>query len=129
MRRLLLIVVAVLGLGACASTPQATPMQGASGASIVGFGTLADFGSWEFELAPAYTEVEVINHKAKSLLAKHAIDASTAEQIRDLTRSARLLLDKSRRGNKTAPTNEQRLLLLEARFKLSEARNILETTK
>lgn len=125
MRRLLLIVVAVLGLGACASTPQATPMQGAGGARIVGFGTLADFGSWEFELAPTYTRLAVLRHRAARQLNDRRISLAAAVEVQDLADRARALLDLSHRGNAKQPTLEQRAQLSAAVLLIVDAEALL----
>lgn len=124
MRALVIAIVFAL-LAGCAQAP-ATPIHAAGQARVTGFGTLADFGSWEFELAPAYTRLAVLRHRAALLLNDRRIGVGTAIAVQDLADRARSMLDRSRRGNTGQPTAEQRAQLDQARGLIADAEALLE---
>ncbi|MBI4997852.1 MAG: hypothetical protein HZC22_13360 [Rhodocyclales bacterium] len=126
--RAILILLAAAVLAACAPAP-VQPIQAAAQGKVAGFGTLTSFGDWEFQLAPAYTEVKALGHQAAVRFSAGAINLATAKKIQASLDAAQIFLDQSRRGNAKEPTTEQRLLLIEAQFQISEARNLLEIKK
>lgn len=123
MRALLILIAAAL-LAACALAP-VQPIQAAAQGKVAGFGTLADFGSWEFELAPAYTRLAVLRHRAARQLDERRIALDVAVTVQDLADRARALLDLSRRGNAKQPTLEQRAQLSAAVLLIADAEALL----
>ena len=124
MRALLIMIVAAF-MAACAQAPS-SPVQSNATAQVVGFGTLADFGTWEMDLAPAYTRLAVLRHRAVKLLTGQKISVGTAIAVQDAADRARALLDTSRRGNAKQPTPEQRQQLDAARRLIADAEALLE---
>lgn len=120
-----LIIAAALALAACTSAPS-VPMQAAGQGNIAGFATLAVWGEWESDLAPAYTRLAVIRHRAARALDARRIGVETAVAIQKTADQARRLLDESRRGNTQAPTLLQRALLAEAQRLMDTAETLLE---
>lgn len=112
-------------LAGCAVTPS-SPVAARGGSQIAGFATLSLWGSWEAELAPAYTRLAALQHRAARQLDAGAIGQATATEIRDKAAEARELLDASRRGNAAEPTAEQRVMLVQAQHLLYQAEQLLE---
>lgn len=128
MIRTLLIALA-LALSACSTTPATTPAPvSATGKSgLVGFATISLWGTWESELAPAYTRLAVLRHNAARALDANRIPRSVAVQIQALADSARARIDTSRRGNAEQPTAAQRADLAEAKRLIESAEQLLES--
>lgn len=128
MRTLLIGLLAVF-MTACATPPAQTSVAAVAKSSITGFATLADFGTWEMQLAPAYTRLAVLVHRAAR--AKEAgrlsIDAEFA--IRSKAIDAKHLLNGSRRGERINPGDDQRLFLKTATGLMNEIDAILEQSK
>lgn len=129
MRRSLIALAAAVALAGCAASlpaTQTTPVQARSTASVSGFATLALWGTWESELAPAYTRLAALRHRAANALQAGRIDVATAIDVQALADQARAKLDASRRGSATAPSADQRVLLVEARHLIYRAEQRLE---
>lgn len=116
-------------LSACAAAPQPAPVAATARANVSGVATLAVWGTWEMELAPAYTRQIVLLNRATRALEAGQIDVGTAVQIRDHATRARQLLDASRRGNATQPTALQRASLADALHQLYLAEQFLEQSQ
>lgn len=125
MRKTLIAIAAAVALAACAS-PVVTPIKAAAPASVSGFATLAVFGTWEMELAPAYTRLAAARHRAARALDAGHIDVDTAEVIQQSADQARRLLDDSRRGSAQTPTLLQRAQLAEAQRLIAALETRLE---
>lgn len=52
-KKSVLLLAFCAALTACATSPQSPPIAASARGSVVGFATLATFGTWEMELAPA----------------------------------------------------------------------------
>lgn len=104
----------------CASTPQVTPLENKqeSGGLQV-FATLADFGTFEMELAPAYTRLAMLRHNAAKALRKSQITRNDAISIQQAADFARAKLDESK---KLSVENQE----AEAKARLQTALEILK---
>lgn len=123
----LLALAAGLLLGGFASAALAMPLESpAPRVGIAAFGTLASFGTWEMELAPAYTRLASLRHTAARRLDAGAITVADAVEIQLLADDARAALDESRRGLQTVPTEAQRRRLEDARRLLEQIAHRLE---
>lgn len=94
--RFLILALAVLALSACSSTGT---LQGAakpdrSGVFVVG--TLAPWGSFEHEAAPAYTSLAVARRLAARRLDRQEITADQAIAVQAAADRARAALDAAR---------------------------------
>lgn len=125
MVNILLVAVLAFSLSACATSPP-TPLTATASSQTAGFATLALWGTWESELAPAYTRLAALRHRAARALQDGRIPVATAVEIQAAADEARSKLDASRRGHAAAPTAEQRALLAEARYALYQAERLLE---
>lgn len=125
MRKTLIAMIAAAALSACAA-PAVTPVTASGGSSISGFATLANFGTWEMDLAPAYTRLAVVRHRAARELDAGRIGVATAIDIQASADKARALLDASRRGNLKTPTAQQRDTLDQALHQISAVEQLLE---
>lgn len=124
MFRAFLIIIA-LALSACASQPNA-PVRASSQGGVTGFATAALWGSWEADLAPAYTRLAALRYRGSSALDAGRISVETALAIQKIADQARRLLDDSRRSSVSAPTLLQRAQLAEAQRLLTEAEALME---
>jgi hypothetical protein len=124
-----LIALAVAALLSACSTAPAVPLQATASSSVTGFATLALWGTWESELAPAYTRLAVLRHRAARALQDGRIAVATAIEIQASADQARAKLDASRRGHATEPTADQRMLLVEARHLIYRAEQRLENNQ
>lgn len=129
MRKTTIALAAALALSACASPVTVTQTKAAAPASVSGFATLAVFGTWEMELAPAYTRLAAVRHRAARLLDQGRINVATAQAVQDYADRARRLLDLSRRGNAAEPTLLQRLQLDQAAAHIADAEHLMEAVK
>lgn len=93
MKSILLALAAALALAACAAAPPAGSVAGTAAGRMQMFGTLASFGTFEMELAPAYTRLAVLRHRAANRLNQGRIDVAAARQIQALADDARARLD------------------------------------
>lgn len=123
---LIILIPALLLIGGCASMskPTVAPLEVEhAGAAIVGFGTLASFGTFEMDLAPVYTRNAVARHNAARALRNKQITADEAREILSWTDDARFLLDKAHAASidgKETP---------DAREYLNQALGIVESTE
>lgn len=125
MKKTLIVLAACIAMSACA-VPAITPIEGRSSASAAGVATAALWGTWEMNLAPAYTRHAVLLHRATRLADARKITRANAIDIQLLTDRAKALLDFSRRGSATDPTPEQRQALAEAKLLLNNVDAIME---
>lgn len=105
--RVLLILAALAALAGCA-TPAPTPVAGSGSGGVVGAATIARWGTWEMDLAPAYTRLALARHNAAVALTRGRITVDTAVQVQAIADQARALLDRSRRGDAATQTDAQR---------------------
>lgn len=123
--RALIVLMIAFALSACA-TPQSVPITAKSSGSVAGFATLARFGTYEMELAPAYTRLAALRHRAARDLDAGRITVDTAIAVQSLADQSRSKLDAARRGDMIAPTPEQRLLLADALVLMDQIERLLE---
>lgn len=90
MRALIVMALCALIVG-CGSLPSG--IQGRAAGGPVMFGTVASFGTFEMELAPAYTRLAVLRHNAARALREKRIDVYAAEAIQASADAARQRLD------------------------------------
>lgn len=90
MKKLFILLAAIMALAACAHE---SPIAGSASSGPVAFGTLASFGTFEMELAPAYTRLAVLRHNAARSLRDQRIAVATAVSIQSAADNARSLLD------------------------------------
>lgn len=128
MRTVLLVISALItmGLSACATSPQTAPIAAKSGSSVAGFATLALFGTYEMELAPVYTRLASLRHRAARSLESGQITVDTAIRVQALADQARAKADAARRGDLITPTAEQRLSLSQSLGLIAQAEHLLE---
>jgi hypothetical protein len=119
------IFALALALAGCASAP-AAQVTASGGAGVTGFATLSLWGTWEMDLAPAYTRLAALRHRAARALIAEKIDVATAIEIQKTADKARALLDESRRGDLKTPTDQQRAGLAEALRLIASAEQLLE---
>lgn len=120
-----LLVALSFALAACTTAPVA-PVQATGQGNISGFATLALWGEWESDLAPAYTRLAVLFHRTARALDARQITVDTAVAIRKTADQARHLLDASRRGDAKTPTLLQRAQLDEAQRLMVSIETLLE---
>lgn len=92
MRKILYGALMAFALTAC-TTPPTQPVASAASSGFVAFGTLAPFGSFEMQLAPAYTRLAVLRHNAARQLTQGRITVSAAKNIQAMADAARSSLD------------------------------------
>ena len=84
MRNLMIAALALLA-AACTSMPpqpqKPQPIAAHSASGLVGFATLASFGTFEMESAPTYTRLAVLRHNAARALDKGRIPVAVAVAI------------------------------------------------
>ena len=95
MRIFTIVLLAVL-MAACTSPPPQLLEPSAAVSGISAFGTLASFGTFEMELAPAYTRLAVLRHNAALALNRGGITVDLAKEIQAGSDLARGKLDQSR---------------------------------
>lgn len=93
MNKLLILALAWL-LSACASATLPPTKQ--QGVSVSAFATLASFGTFEMQLAPAYTRLAVLRHNAARALDKGRIPVDAAQEIQAGADAVRAQLDRAR---------------------------------
>lgn len=126
MRKSLIALGLAAALAACASAPPATPLAASGRGSLSGFATLALWGTWEMELAPAYTRLAAVRHRAAQRLDGGRLSVATAVEIQDLADRARANLDASRRGSQSDPGPAQKGALATAIRLIEQAEHTLE---
>lgn len=122
--KLLLVVGAMALASAAFATP--APVTATATASVVGFATAAPWGTWQAELAPAYTRLAALRHRAARALEARSISVSVAIEIQAKADIARARLDASRRGELVDPTPIQRQALADAIRQIEQAEQLLE---
>lgn len=122
--KLLLVAVALALASAAFATP--SPVTATATASVVGFATAAPWGTWQAELAPAYTRLAALRHRAARALEARSISVSVAIEIQARSDLARSFLDVSRHGEVVKPTPDQRQALAEAIQQIKQAEQLLE---
>lgn len=122
MRALLIIAALVFGVAGCTTNQTLNEpvksLAAHSGQRVTGFATLAEFGTWEMSLAPAYTRLAGLRYNAARRLDDGRISVDIARQVLTLSDDVRSLLDQSRRGNRVNPTPMQRQRLHDAGVKM-----------
>ena len=126
MRKTILAMVVAALLGGCATTPPSTPMAASGRGQIAGFATVAQWGTWEAELAPAYTRAAALYHRNAARLDARRSDRATAVRAHGLISDALVLLNASRRSLAPEPTTQQRAQLAEASGLMDRAAALLE---
>lgn len=120
-----ILFVLALALSACASQPELTARATGSG-QITGFATAAMWGTWEAELAPAYTRIAALRYRAARAFQAGRITRDTAIAVQAGGDRANALLDASRRGNRAEPTAQQRADLAAALGEIDQIESLLE---
>jgi hypothetical protein len=111
-----LLFAFALGAGAAVGAKVVDTMQAAkTQPSFQVFGTLAEKGTWEFELAPAYTENARLRYRAAHQLKAKRISVDLAKQVQKRADEARAALDSSAKLAKAKDMNGARAELLKAR--------------
>lgn len=121
----LLLIALIVALSACTTAP-ASSVKAAGKGNISGVATLAMWGEWESDLAPAYTRLAVLRRAAARQLTAGQIDTAAAIRIQKTADQARALLDQSRRGDAKNPSLEQRAQLAEAQRLIASAEGVLK---
>lgn len=124
MKKTILALAVAAMLAGCATPPKPVSAQG--GSQLAGFATLAVWGTWEAELAPAYTRLAVLRHNAANRLDAGRISVQTAQMVQSMANEARAALDLSRRGPAKEPTDLQREQLADAIRLIERAEQLLE---
>lgn len=119
MRSIFLALIAAISLAACAAQP-ATGLTGAAPGRVQMVGTLASFGTFEMELAPAYTRLAVLRSRAANRLTAGRIDVATARQVQALADDARARLDAAHSATLAGQVPAS------ARANLAEAQRLIE---
>lgn len=128
MRKLLVVLVALFAIVGCAH--ESTPISGTVSAGPQMFGTIAPFGSFEMQLAPAYTRLAVLRHNAARALAGGRISVATAQSVQDKADMARIQLDAAHSATldgKERPEAKQ--ALVDATEWIKQAETALEISK
>lgn len=132
MKRILALFAALALLAGCAAAPPSPTLAAApdgAGKSRI-FGTLASFGTFEMELAPAYTRLAVLRHRAASQLTQGRIDVAAARQVQAHADAARTLLDQAHSATLAGKvTDAARARLKEARERIEQGEKLLEARK
>lgn len=121
-----LTMILALALAACATTPPPTPVTATGKAGITGAATIAQWGSWEWQIAPLYSTSATLRMRAAKQLEAGRITKGAAIAVQTACDRARASLDASRRGSADAPTAEQIRLKADAERSLAAAQSLLE---
>lgn len=120
MKNLLILLAALMALTGCAA-PSA-PITGQASGGPVMFGTLAAFGTFEMELAPAYTRLAVLRHTAARALRDKRITTKQAVDVQDMADTARRYLDEAHRLTLDGkPNDDAKRMLRDAVWWIDEA--------
>ena len=120
MKNLLILLAALIALAGCVT--QSAPISGQASGGPVMFGTLAAFGTFEMELAPAYTRLAVLRHKAAGALRDKRISTKKAVDVQDMADTARRYLDGAHRLTLDGkPNDEAKRILRDAVWWIDEA--------
>lgn len=109
-----------------ADPPTTTPARAIAKGSVSGFATAALWGTWEEQLAPAYTRLAALRHQAALELTAGRIPVDRAQSVQSLANRARRALDASRRGDALDPTHDQRQQLDAAKALIAQGYALLE---
>lgn len=103
---------------------------GEAQSGMVVIGTLAPFGSWEFELAPTYTRNASLRQRAANALRNKKISLEVAKSILTITDKVRALLDMATRETTDGkPTPSARTKLNDAAALIAQGERQLEGTQ
>lgn len=125
-KKLMIIGVCALALSACATTPPPTPVTASGAVRIQGAATIAEFGSWEWQLAPKISRAKVLAQRTARDLGAGRITVGTARAVDAAIARAEASLKAAQRGKKEAPSPENVAALAEARRALDIAQSLLE---
>lgn len=120
---LVLLASAVSG---CATATPVTTIHATAVSKSQGAATIAMWGSWEWELAPAYTRLAMLRRSAAAQLSDGRISLAAAKGIQAAADRARWQLDSSRRGNAAEPAPSQRTAYAEALRTIEVGESLLE---
>lgn len=125
--QLLLGVVLIGCLAACAASPSKTTalVPEPSSSVIVGFATLASFGTFEMELAPLYTRLAVLRHNAARDLRSGDIDVELAKKVQLYADVLRSQLDNARQFDATKHPEQAHKIVLNATHALDSIEGML----
>lgn len=126
MIRLLISCLLALAVTACATVPPPVPVSAAASTKSAGVATIAQFGTWEWELAPSITRVQVLANRATAQIKEGRLSKETATTVLATLEGARDALKAARRGENEEPTPENRAALSEAKRLLGIAAALLE---
>jgi len=96
MHRIIYSLVVALLLAGCASTPLQGEARPARSGGVFAVATVAPWGSFEHEAAPAYTRLAVARRLAANRLDAGRITVSQAQRVQDAADAARAALDAAR---------------------------------
>lgn len=120
MKKLFILLTTLLVLSGCAAP--STPIAAQSSGGTAVFGTLAAFGTFEMALAPAYTRLAVLRHKAAGALRDKRIGTQQAVDVQDMADTARRYLDEAHRLTLDGkPNDEAKRMLRDAVWWIDEA--------
>lgn len=125
-RILIAFVLAMLMIG-CASTQEHAArlqVQESTGA-MVAFGTLATFGTFEMELAPAYSRLAVLRHNAANALRKGKISVEVAKKIQRGADLARVSLDQAKLADANMQPNYAHIALAQGMTQIETTEGLL----
>lgn len=125
-RLFIAFTLAMLMIG-CASTQEhAARLQAQeSSTAMVAFGTLATFGTFEMELAPAYTRLAVLRHNAAAALRKGKISVEVAKKIQRGANLARVSLDQAKLADANMQPNVAHIALAEGLTQIETTEGLL----
>ena len=126
MIRLLISCLLALAVTACATVPPPTPVSATASTKSQGVATIALFGTWEWEIAPSITRVQVLANRATAQIKEGRLSKETATTVLATLEGARDALKAARRGKNEEPTPENRAALSEAKRLLGIAAALLE---
>lgn len=119
-----LIVTAALALSACAMTPQ--QLAGTASSGLYAAATIAQAGTVDERLAPAYTSNAMTRQRATRLLSERRIDTATARAVLTRTDAARTALDAARLAPTPAALEQH---IATAREHIAAAEHLMEIAR
>lgn len=127
MTRIIIVFVLAMFLIGCASTQNHSARLQAEESSnaIVAFGTLASFGTFEMELAPAYTRLALLRHKAAQALKKGLINIDVAKKIQRGADHARVYLDQAKLADEKQQPNFAHIALAKGLTQIEQTEGLL----
>jgi len=123
--RILIASLAALALTACAGMiPQ--QIAGTASSGLYAAATIAQAGTVDERLAPAYTSNAMARQRATRLLSERRIDTATARAVLARTDAARTALDAARMAMTPAALEQQ---ITAAREHIAAANALMETAR